>query len=306
LQGYGPGPQSCRPPNQLPVTARRSPGGIINEQIAHLVDLIRSYHDTGATTQILEPETVAVAMQLMTTARAASPNLPMEVILTLAELHWIRYLAGNETVDLDHAKDLYGPVYLTDPRKVPAGLASILAAEIDSTLAMDGWTETADTLLRSVDDAYVAEQVDWAVYLYRRVLAERHAKHPDQARMMSDLGYALLLRYDHTGVFDDLSDSVDLGRKAISGTPKSHPNLGMRLYKFGCSLGRMHEVTRVPAQLDEAIKLTRKAANATRMNGGDSSDMRNVLAQLLLTKFKIVRRSSDLNQATKEIESAIS
>ena len=74
--------------------------------------------------------------------------------------------------------------------------------------------------------------------------------HPSLAGHLSDLGVALLKRFEQAGDAADLDAAIDTGRQAVDATPSGHPNLAGRLSNLGNALvgvDRMNYPTAGPA-----------------------------------------------------------
>ena len=63
------------------------------------------------------------------------------------------------------------------------------------------------------------------------------AGHPNLAGRLSNLGNALVRRFERTGDTADLDAAIDAGRQAVAASPAGHPNLATMLANLGNAFG---------------------------------------------------------------------
>ncbi|MFI5590017.1 hypothetical protein ACIA5G_33560 [Amycolatopsis sp. NPDC051758] len=161
-----------------------------------------------------------------------------------------------------------------------------------------GWlSNLGATLLRRFERTGVLADLDEAVATGRAAVAATARDHSDRTIMESNLGAALRLRFQHAGMVSDLDEAVEAGRAAVVATPSDHPDRAARLSNLGIALTARAEHTGVVADLDEAVLLGRAAVAATPSGHTQRAVHLSNLGQTLRTRFRQVRRHTDLAAA---------
>ena len=121
--------------------------------------------------------------------------------------------------------------------------------------------------------------------------------HPDRARWLSNLGRALRLRFERTGMLPDLDEAVTIGRAAAEATPPDDPDRAVMLSNLGAILQRRFERTGVLADLEESVAAMRAAMEATPADHPDRALMLSNLGSALRLRFERTSVLADLDEA---------
>jgi len=174
----------------------------------------------------------------------------------LGWLHWYRYQAlpaGQDQQDLATAVELFTPCFLAAGGGLPEPLLPVLASRAASTavVLLERALGTADPTLLSA-----------AIQLLERILTVTPASDPDRAAMLSNLGAALLTRFERGGVLADLDAAIEVGREAVAATPAGHPGRAGHLSNLGIALRTRFERNGIQADWETAVAAFAEAAGA--------------------------------------------
>ena len=103
--------------------------------------------------------------------------------------------------------------------------------------------------------------------------------------MLSNLGTALLARFERTGQLADLDQALTVSREAVDATPAGHPDRPRHLSNLGTALLARFERTGQQADLDQAITRFSEAAGATPADHPDRPAHLSNLGAALRTRF---------------------
>jgi hypothetical protein len=138
----------------------------------------------------------------------------------LGWLHWNRFLALPEDMgggDLAAAVSLFVPVFVNEPDPA-AVLPDLLVPEIAERIV-----PVAVELLQHVAVSPDPGVLDAAVQLWGRIATAIPEDHPSRSGYLSNLGIALVFRYNRLGQPDDLDEAIDVGRAAVAAPPPGAP-----------------------------------------------------------------------------------
>ncbi|MEV4693553.1 tetratricopeptide repeat protein [Micromonospora echinospora] len=224
--------------------------------IPDLTDLERrvaAFVKHGDPQPVLAPEAVAEARSVW-----QGDNSPVEVVHTVALLHWCRYLAAAADDDLEISGRLFGLLLSTRPELVPDEVYRILARSADRS------AEQAAALLGAVDRTYDADALTQVIELLRWSITCTPTDHPDIAGRLSNLSVALRIRFDRDGRPADLDQAVEVGLAAVAVGAADHRDRGRHLYNAGGHLHLRFLRGGALIDLDQAIGLFEQAITGTR------------------------------------------
>ncbi len=251
---------------------------------------------------LLHSPAVTGAVETLTAALPDDDGGDIEVRRALGRWH---ELAGMSTEGKQRARHeqqamiLLLPVYLAEPERVPARVAT-------------AWKERADTAQHQAITAHQRyDQGEPGVDLDEMVNSFRTAHQltpndsPDHAMYLSALGQALHTRFEQTGQLADLDEAIQAGRDAITATPPNHPDHATVLSNLGLALHTRFKRTGQLADLDEAIQAERDAITATPPNHPERTDQLSNLAAMLRVRFERAGQATDLDEAIRLGRTAI-
>ena len=126
-----------------------------------------------------------------------------------------------------------------------------------------------------------------------------HAKH------LSNLGFALRVRFEQTGALGDLDDAVAAGRNAVAATPSDNPDRADYLHNLGGSLLTRFMRLDALTDLEEAIRTFGRAVAATSPDDPSRAIRLDNLGGSLLTRFMRSGELTDLEEAIRTFRSAV-
>lgn len=218
-----------------------------NELFGSLRDRIQAYFDTGDPEEVLTPEMLVDAAQLMLLAGERS-------YAVVGMLHWLRsQLLPAEQRDADFyaAVCLFSVLNTTQPGLIPTALRNAFIDQPpDAQPAHEILHAIGAALLAEFRRARAPELLDRAITLFYRAVAEAPSAGPNRAVMEFNLGSALSYRFDLTGEVTELSVAIGAMRRAAHAIPEEHPGRGQIWFTLGSALARRFNVLRDPADLD--------------------------------------------------------
>ncbi len=115
--------------------------------------------------------------------------------------------------------------------------------------------------------------------------------------MLSNLGNALVARFERAGDGADLDDAIDAGRLAVDLTPPGHPVLARYRSNLGNSLFRRFGQAGDDADLNDAIEALRRAVDLTPAGHPDLAQYLSRLGNFLFGRFRQAGDGADLDDA---------
>ena len=220
-------------------TKGRGSGGVMSEigrLLAALDARIDAFTSRGDPSQILDEAALAEAARLWQAALSTPPSDLTSrkfVVLTLAHLHWYRYLAlpaGEDQDDFQKTIRLFAMLFKVDPTLVPEQFRSLLPNDASSTDDPDEWVRQAAAVLERVAVVDDPTALDDAINLLNRALAATPADHPSRLTILTNLGAALCIRFERIGVSADLDQAIHVLRDALAAIPPDHPSRAATLF----------------------------------------------------------------------------
>ncbi len=210
---------------------------------AHRLSQVRSRVDrflaTRAPEVVLTSDALGEVVDLL--CSVPDPVEDVEVAQAAGWLFWLRF-AARGTVDgeaeLMVALDLLAPLYLSGGG---AGVPDLIGELFDDkppaepdgvvVLAKLGRAQYRETL-ENADEVALSRSVD----LLRRAVAVAGSDHPDYARCLTNLGSALLTRFERAELPADLEEAIELSRAAVAATRPDEPARATYLSNLGNAL----------------------------------------------------------------------
>lgn len=158
-------------------------------------------------------------------------------------------------------------------------------------------------LLRTrVDDSPAPGDLEEAISVGRRLVADDRLAGRDRFRALVDLGAVLRRRFDGTGAAEDLDDAIAAGRAALAaademteGAVRSElPSLLMNLAR---RLNLRFARSEQPADLTDAITFARRAVAATLPGDPSRPSRASDLVGMLAARHKLAGNQRDLDDA---------
>jgi tetratricopeptide (TPR) repeat protein len=146
--------------------------------------------------------------------------------------------------------------------------------------------------------------LDRSIMAGRLCLERTPPTYAGRSRRLSNLGFALRLRFELLGLPDDIVDSVQLGREALD----SHPAEGdiPRLQSnLGTALRVRFELTQAIEDLAEATRMSQQAIDRTARGHPDRPGMLSNLGLALLELAEASHDEQLLSQAVGAARSAV-
>jgi hypothetical protein len=264
-------------------------------------------------------QAVLVRLQRVTAARELSPVLEeaavteargltralgndqesLSATYLLGWLHWYRYQAlpaGHDQQDLQAAMAMFTSCFISGMSGFPESLVPSLA---DQSISIA--TELLGLTQRSGDRNLLSATTD----LWLRILTATPADHPDRAGRLSNLGAALLTRFERTGGTADLDAAITDFRDAVQATPADHPRRPAFLSNLGNALLTRFERTGAMADLDAAITDFRDAVQATPADDPRRAGRLSNLGNALRARFERTGAAADLDAAIEVGQQAV-
>jgi CHAT domain-containing protein/tetratricopeptide (TPR) repeat protein len=157
--------------------------------------------------------------------------------------------------------------------------------------------DLAAHLLQSALRSETRLGLDEGIDLLRRALDVASADHPDVAIMLSNLGGALLGRYERNGAAADLNEAVQAHRRAVEAARRDDPRRAALLSNFGLALRAQFDRTMALADLEEAIDVGREAVKTAPPGHPGRVTMLSGLCAALMHRFEQTGSTADLDEA---------
>ncbi|GII88854.1 CHAT domain-containing protein [Sphaerisporangium siamense] len=222
--------------------------------------------------------------------------IDLEVAHLLGWLHWCRYWASPEDSHLEAAVGMLTPSFVYGIDAVPEPLLPALADK-----AAPIATEMLQQVLDSADNAPLSNVVE----LWQRIVRHTPTGHPGRTTMLSNLAIALQVRFERTGVPDDLEQAIEAGREAVQATPTGHPGRAAMLSNLATVLRLQFERIGVPGDLEEAIEAGREALQATPTDHPHRAGRLSELGNALHVRFERIGVMDDLEEAIEAGRKAV-
>ncbi|NKE61439.1 tetratricopeptide repeat protein [Lentzea sp. PSKA42] len=208
-----------------------------SDLITALRKRVNAFHDTLDADEVLVPEALDELVDLL--CAVPDPLDDVEVMQTAGWLLWLRLAARGRPEDgteLTVGLDLLAPLYWMGGRAhVPALIAERFdenpPAAPDSAATLGKLGRLQYGQVDSDPDA-----LDRAVRLFRRAIDLAEYGHAELPRLRTNLGTALMTRFDRDGDQDDLDEAVEESEAAVADAPPGAPIQAMCLSNLGITL----------------------------------------------------------------------
>ncbi|HZB28975.1 MAG TPA: CHAT domain-containing protein [Streptosporangiaceae bacterium] len=205
--------------------------------ITALRERVNAFHSTRDADEVLVPEALDELVDLLCVV--PDPFDDVEVTQTAGLLLWSRFAARGTPeggTELMVALDLLAPLYRMGGR---AYVPTLIAEQFDrnppaapdsaATLGKLGRVQYGD-----VDTD--PDALDRAVLLFRRAIDLAENGHAELPLLRTNLGTALMSRFDRDGDLDDLDEAVEECQAAVEGALPDAPIQAMCLSNLGITL----------------------------------------------------------------------
>ncbi|WP_371551505.1 CHAT domain-containing protein [Streptomyces sp. NBC_00554] len=256
------------------------------------LQLIDQSHDLSP---VLEPEAHREAQELAENHSAGD----LEAQFTLGRFHWYRYHAlpeGEDQADLTAAVEAFTVCFAAGIAGLPEPLLPLLA------------DAAAPLAVRMFQNALVSPSMDRlsaVADLWQRIVQATPVDHPERAGRLSNLGGALQVRFERTGVQGDLDTAIAVGREAVTAIPVDHPDRARMLSNLGGALQARFERTGMQGDLDTAIAVGQEAVTAIPVDHPDRARMLSNLGGALQARFERTGTPGDLDTAIDHLRNAV-
>ncbi|MFF3373814.1 CHAT domain-containing protein [Streptomyces sp. NPDC002680] len=260
-------------------------------------------HDAAT---VLAAEAVAEALELI--CSVPDPVEDIEVAQAAGWLYWLRFAArasAEGESDLTTAMDLLAPVYRLHPDGVPTLISELF--ERNPPAAPDGPKALARlgrSLYREALGLDDAAALDRAVDLFRRAIAAAGPDHPESGRCRTNLGSALLTRFEWAASPTDLDEAIELSRAAIASTDLDQPDRAVYLSNLGNALLTRFERLGGESDLDAAINAGQEAVTGWP-DHPDHALMMSNLDLALRARAAYLDREADLDKMIEAVRNGL-
>jgi hypothetical protein len=277
----------------------------VEELLGAVLERLDAYDVRGDASAVLADEAPAEAGRLMRAAGATPDGgaVPVAVISAVAWMHWNRSLelpGDRGHGDRQIAVELFEAIRHVDP-VVPRPLR-LPARQRPDPHGPDARAVLADEILRRVHDIDDPPALDCVVRLLRRALRTASASHPERAGWLSDLCYALLIRFRREDDLADLEAAIAAGQESLAAIPARDPDPAVYLSRVASALKARFERLGNVADIDAAVSTCQKAVAVTR--GGDPAFL-NSLGLALRSRFERCDDLTDLEAAVTTSRAAV-
>jgi tetratricopeptide (TPR) repeat protein len=278
-----------------------------------LLDAARARTDlfveSGEPGLLLDDETLNLAEQLWTSARAADGSVPASAAIGVADLYWYRHLARPrppaEDDDLGAAIAIFTMIEAAAPEALPEEIRPLVAQYkgIRDAAPVDAATTAVASAVQnflSIQSSTDAEVLDDAIRRFRDVLKAADTD-PDYRKyrylILSNLGLALLRQSEQTGERDtaELDEAVAVTQAAIRLCPREKDHRAL-LYDAGVARATRYARTGNAADLDAAIDLGEQSLQAATDDDDQASQLSD-LGAMYRVRFDLAGRRPDLDRS---------
>jgi CHAT domain len=233
----------------------------------------------------------------------------VEAASVLGAWHWWRHhLLPEEEQEPERRAAVvwFTRVFPVRPDLVPVSLHS-LVARIAEPRGKDpvAWNEEAGRLLADPDAGTNVDVLDRAVRLLEAVVADTPAEHVDLADRLSNLGSALLLRYQSEGTPEDLERALIVADDAVATTALNDPERAGRLADLGRMLRARYDLTNEPFDLDRTVQVFAETVAAAPSGHPGRPGFLFSLADAYAIRFRLGGALADLYRAVTTGEDAV-
>jgi tetratricopeptide (TPR) repeat protein len=244
---------------------------------------------SGDLTIVLQDAALNEAAELAGTLTDSGGDLLARYLL--GWLHWHRYQAlhqGQDQQDLQAAAAMFTGCFISGMDGLPESLLPVLAAQA---------VPTAAKLLEVTQSVGDQELLSAVTELWERIVMATAPDNPSHGMYLSNLGIALLTRFQRAGAPADLDNAISAGEHAVKATPAGHPNHGMYLSNLGNALRARYERRGAQADLDNAISAGQQAVTATPADHPNHAAYLSNLGIALWARFGRTGAQADLDDA---------
>jgi hypothetical protein len=276
--------------------------------LATLQRRIDRYISAGDSAAVLDPHALADVDRVWELAAPDGTGdlvaVDAKVALAIASLHWCRYaalpgLSGKP--DLRRALEMFLALYDADPAYVPSAVRDLLSEQsVDQLTGSEDPDRSNDLgadLVAEFQLTGSTSSLDRAIMLFLRASQNTPPGGGDQARYLSNLGGALLLRYLRRRRPDDLERAIRTGLTALAIPGLSGYSRAAALSNMAVALRTRFERKEDLGDLDLAISMSRDAVAALPSQHRERAAFQAVVGALLRARFETTGDWADLSAA---------
>lgn len=276
-----------------------------DQLLSALIERLGCFLETGEADAVLDEYATAQARRLAQIAASADADGRLDIAshAVLALLHWYRFQTlpvGDDLADLTAAIPHFRAISTAAAESIPEPLRRALAS-VRSTLAglMLHGPDKAIEYLSEFEQSGDVEVLNAGIGLLSPLAVLYRPGDPGHAEVLTNLGTALLCRFEYALDRGDLDAAITAIRQAADNTPVNYPGRPKILATLGMALETRFEATYQLSDLDAAIDLDAEAARGFPPEEAiDRAGTLNNLSIALRMRFKHGRRQrSDLDAA---------
>ena len=246
-------------------------------------------------------------LEVLYQAILMQPPDAIDMISTLAWLHWYRALAsppGTDQGDLDTAIDVFRLLSEKEGIKIPAPLGPLLNSGIDLKGGSVRLAQRAVKMMRGIEAGEnPATALDRVVDLFELVVAVIRDDDPNRSIALNNLAAARdgLYKRDGTMTYLDAAiQAMKLAAASSSGPGRIHlySLIGERFYARFQRSGAVED-------LDKCIEVYENARALTSQDDPASSDLLSHLSAALGSRFAAIGSEADLAAAVEMSRAAV-
>ncbi|AZP14896.1 CHAT domain-containing protein [Streptomyces aquilus] len=260
------------------------------EVLTQVTELLAKIRQTRDYTLALGPGVGALAEQLR---QAGGGPGDIECCHTLGWLHWYRYGAlpsGADQHALEQALSLFDPCLLAGMHDLPE--------EVIPHLVQRAAASTME-LSQRAQFSSDPELVTQAVQRWQRIIEATAEDHPNRPAVLAACCTTLLMRFQRTGVLEDVNEAIRTGTLALDIIPENYFEAAKLFSILAEALRTRFDHTGVPADLNEAVRLGALALKTAPENYSDRPTMLANHSIALLARFGQSGDPADLNEAVR-------
>ncbi|MFF8480419.1 hypothetical protein [Streptomyces antibioticus] len=257
----------------------------------------------GDAAAVLDDETLVVGRRLWEAVGSGEHPVPLETVVVLGTLHWLRYLRlpqDTDSTDLATALHFYGRLSMNHPELVPRRIRALIEATEAAQSNAAAMMSRADDLLtraKGNDDIVLADTAIDIVRLVRLGVPQGHAA---RARVQGLLAVALSFRAERTGRPADADAAVDVARDAVPPKEADADSYRSARSHLSTALISRYKLTGEFADLTEGVELARTVAGESSNEADPSFAMfLSNLAGGLINLYKVTGEPALLEEAAQ-------
>ncbi|GAA0466299.1 hypothetical protein Aca07nite_77180 [Actinoplanes capillaceus] len=252
---------------------------------------IRAFLDHDDGLPLFEPRVIADAEELLNAFATGGQPVPVEVVQTVAWLHWSRWRAlptDDHREDLYAARELFAILDQVDPELVPRRFRDTVDREssYDAARILDGLTTGDDPAL-----------LDTAIAMLERGIDATLADDPHRGVHLLNLANGYRMRFERMGAPGQLDAAVEAARAALATGHFAGFGADAFRHTLEFVLDERHRLTQHPRDLDDLIEVMRDRFAPTGTDDPEWTLRAGRLTETILIRYGLSARDRDLDEA---------